>query len=788
MKTLDRYVIREILPPFAIALLVFTFILIIPFIIELAEQMIAKGVPWPMLLRLMVTLLPSALALTIPMALLIGILVAFGRLSADREVVVMMACGISPYRLLRPVAVLAVVAWGASSWVLLKAMPDANQNFRELTMQIVADRAEGEVRPRVFFEDFPNTVLYVREVPRTGGWQDVLAADTKNPVQPVIFLARSGRMLVDRQARTIQMVLQNGSRHTTTLDNPAAYEVLRFEQMVVSLDPESVFPRNGPARGDRELSIAELRARVAELEANGVSPHNAIMEIHKKFSIPVACFVFALLGLALGASNRKDGKLASFVLGIGVIFVYYVLMFTAQAMTKGHLIPAWLSMWVPNIVLGVVGVALLMSRARSADQPIRISLPRLALPRWMTARWRPASESPQAGADPASPPGDRVLVVIRIPPLELPRPNLLDIYVARQYLRILGMTVIAMLGLFYISTFIDLSDKWFKGQTTLGQLLAFLWWSTPQFMAYIIALAVLLSALVTIGLLTKNSELIVMRACGISLYRTAAPMLVFALIASAVLFGMEERVLALANRRADELKHLIRGGSAQTFDVLNRKWIVGRRGEVYHYQYFNPRTRELNGLSVLEFDPDTHALTRRAYATRAVFTGPGDAPGAPARWRASLGWTRWFGAKDDIQAFEPFDEATLTIEAADYFVTEVPEPRRMTYPQLSRYITELRQSGYEVLEHEVELYRKVAFPFVTLVMTFIAVPFAVTTGRRGAMYGIGVGIVLALVYWTTISVFAAFGAGGLISPLLAAWAPNLLFGAAAAYLLLTVRT
>ena len=102
MKTLDRYVIREILPPFLLALLVFTFILIIPFIIELAEQMIAKGVPWPTLLRLMVTLLPQAMALTIPMALLIGILVAFGRLSADREVVVMMACGISPYRLLRP--------------------------------------------------------------------------------------------------------------------------------------------------------------------------------------------------------------------------------------------------------------------------------------------------------------------------------------------------------------------------------------------------------------------------------------------------------------------------------------------------------------------------------------------------------------------------------------------------------------------------------------------------------------------------------------------------------------
>jgi lipopolysaccharide export LptBFGC system permease protein LptF len=112
----------------------------------------------------------------------------------------------------------------------------------------------------------------------------------------------------------------------------------------------------------------------------------------------------------------------------------------------------------------------------------------------------------------------------------------------------------------------------------------------------------------------------------------------------------------------------------------------------------------------------------------------------------------------------------------------------MNYAELRRYIDELKTSGYNVTEHEVELHRKLAFPLVTLVMTLIAVPFAVTTGKRGAMYGIGVGIVLALVYWTIISVFAAFGASGLMSPTLAAWAPNLLFGAAALYLLLTVRT
>ena len=150
MRIIDRYVIREVLGPFVIGLLVFTFLLIIPFLIDYAESFISKGVPVLVVLRVMATLLPQALALTIPMSLLLGLLVAFGRLSADREFVAMQACGVSLLRLLRPVGVVSVLAWCATSYVYLVAVPDANQRFREITFGVVAERAEGEVRPRVF--------------------------------------------------------------------------------------------------------------------------------------------------------------------------------------------------------------------------------------------------------------------------------------------------------------------------------------------------------------------------------------------------------------------------------------------------------------------------------------------------------------------------------------------------------------------------------------------------------------------------------------------------------------
>jgi LPS export ABC transporter permease LptG/LPS export ABC transporter permease LptF len=774
MRTLDRYVIREMIPPFLIALVVFTFVLIIPWVMDLAEQLIAKGVAWTTIVQLMTDLLPSALGLTIPMALLVSILVAFGRLSGDREVVVMMACGISPYRLLAPVLAVAVVCWGATSWVLIKALPDWNQHAREITLRIVADRAEGEVKPRVFFEDFPGTVLYVGDLKRDGtGWEDVFAADTSKPAQPVIYAARRGRMIVDRQARTIQMVLQDGTRHATKAGDPTTYEVLRFESTVVLLNPETVFPTEGPPRGEREMTIAELRARIAQQKQAGESPHNAVMEIQKKFSIPVACLVFAVLGVALGLTSSRDGRLASFVLGLGVIFAYYVVMFTAEALAKGHWVPAWIAMWLPDVVLGVAGVALLVWRTRSADQPIRIALP------WMGGE--AAGSSGSAGSPGSAQAARRGrAIVLRAPAFDLPRPRLLDLYVARQYLLVLALATAGLLGLFYLSTFIDLSDKLFKGQASLEMLVEFLAWSTPQFVVYVLALGVLLSALVTIGLLTKNSELIVMRACGISLYRTAAPLLVFGVAGSLLLAGLQEHVLAVSNRQAQRLNRLIRYGPEQTFDASNRQWLVGKSGDMYHYQHFDPRRQELVGLSIFHFDPETRALSDRIYATKAAW--------APDSWKLEQGWSRHFASGSEVTAFDRFDGRFVILEPPDYFAAEAPDPDRMTFAELRRHIEELRASGYDALEHEVGLHRKVAFPVVTLVMTLIAVPFAVTTGRRGAMYGVGVGIVLALLYWTLISVFAAFGAAGTIPPALAAWAPNLVFGAAAAFLLLTVRT
>jgi LPS export ABC transporter permease LptG/LPS export ABC transporter permease LptF len=785
LRLIDRYVIRSTIPPFFMSLLVFTFMLVLPFLMGLAEKLISKGVAATTVLSLMLTLVPQALAVTIPMSLLVGLLVGLGRLSSDREWVALQACGVSVARVLRPVMVLGVVGMTATLYVYMWAVPDANQTSREITYNIVAQRVEGEVKPRVFFEDFSNWVLFVRDVPSGGGgWRDVFLADTTRPENPVVYLADQGRMVLDRGRRTVELVLDDGTEHRSKADAPQDYSVARFKQLVLSLDPETVFPRTGPPKGDREMTIAELRTLIGSLKRQRISTHNAEMEIQKKFSIPFACVVFALLGAAFGLTNRRDAKFASFVQGIGVIYVYYVILGNAQSAAKGAWVPAWLATWIPNIVLGGVGLLLLDPRIREARwlRPLErlraraeLFLPRLGALGQATGRGAGAVRRGVAA-------GSRWSRSWQL------RANILDGYIGKMYLRVFGLTFMALVGIFQISTFIDLSDKLFKGTATGAMVLQYMWYATPQYVYWCIPLSVLIGSLVTIGILTRTSELVVMRACGISLYRAAAPLLVFAAVAGGVLFLFEENVLAYSNRRADSLRHVIRGGAPRTFDILNRRWVLGRKGEIYNYVYFDPRRTELSGFSVFRFSPKAWRLQSRAFYRTVAFTGQATGFEQTVVWKARDGSVREFDRLIEERSYRSVDQADVFLEPPQYFMTEQADAERMTYQQLKRYIVELRASGINVTEYEVELHRKVSFPWVTLIMTLIAVPFAVTTGRRGAMYGIGLGIVLALVYWTTMSVFGAIGASGVINPLLAAWAPNILFACTAAYLVLTVRT
>jgi LPS export ABC transporter permease LptF len=695
-RVLDRYVIRSVIPPFLMALLVFTFMLTLPFIMELAEPLISKGAPASTVFSLMLTLVPQALAVTIPMALLVGLLVGLGRFSSDREWVALQACGVGIARVLRPVLVLGVIGTAATMYVYIRAVPDANQTAREIRYNVVAQLVEGEVKPRVFFDHFPNRVLFVRDVPPGGGlWREVFLADSTDPHNPIVYLADRGRMVLDRAQRTVELILEDGTQHTSKANAPQDYSVARFQQLVLSLDPETVFPKSGPAKGEREMTIAELKALIATMERQKISTHNPRMEIQKKFSIPAACLVFAVLAAVFGLTNRRDAKFASFVKGILVIYVYYFILMNSQSAAKGHWVPPWLATWVPDILLGGLGIALLLRhRMREARWLAWLGRARarleLAWPR--LAAWRGATGRGRSALGRAAAAGNRWSRAWQL------RVNVLDGYIGRMYLRVFSLTFVALVGIFQISTFIDLSDKLFKGTATAGMLFTYMWYQTPQYIYWCIPLSVLIGGLVTVGILTRTSELVVMRACGISLYRAAAPLLAFAVVAGGVLFLFEENVLAYSNRRAEELRHVIRGGSPRTLDILDRRWILGRKGEIYNYVFFDPKRTELSGFSVFRFAPRAGRLQSRAFYKTVTFSGQATGFEQTVVWHARDGWVREFDRQVEQRAYRPVERADLFVEPPQYFMTEQTPAERMSYAQLKRYIVELRASGINVTD------------------------------------------------------------------------------------------
>jgi lipopolysaccharide export system permease protein len=398
LKTIDRYVIREVVPPFVLSLLIFTFVLELPPLMGELERLLAKGVPWPTVGRIILLLSPQALGLTIPMALLVGLLIGLGRLSTDREAVALLACGVSPYRLLRPVGVLAGLATAATLYVMIEAIPDANQKYRKILFATLTKKMESDIQPRVFFQEFPNWVLYPRNEAEPGqpGWADVMLADTSKHEAVEIHMARRGRIVLDSVKRTVEVVLNDGTKYGTT--GPGQSSATRFEQVIIRLDPDSVFPPLGVdlARGLTEKTIAHLQADIKEKTGRNESPHNEIMAIHAKFSIPMACLVFALIALALGLRVSRDGKLGGFVVGIGVIFAYYIAMFLAESAAKGHRIPPEYARWVPNLILGPFGIIAIFWRARHAEGrlPFGLRAPQIRLPAFLRRRTAPAPTRP----------------------------------------------------------------------------------------------------------------------------------------------------------------------------------------------------------------------------------------------------------------------------------------------------------------------------------------------------------------------------------------------------------
>jgi len=766
VRIFTRYILKEVLYHGLLGASIFTFVIFMRDVSRILELVVRNSAPIPSVAELFFLTLPTAFTVTIPMGVLVGILIGLSRMAADSEVTAMRASGMGIRRFITIVGVFGIAAWLVALANSIFIAPKSAEALAGLQNRLAASQVSFEVQPRVFYENFKNYVLYVQDTRSASGaavWKNVFMADISTPGAARITIAERA-VVTNGASNSIRIHLVSGEIHETSTRAPGQYQINTFNELDTELSlPETQKP------AQEVVPVAQLSTPELMRQTHNRNPEFARwywIELNRRFALPTACLVLVLIGIPLGLSSRKGGKGAGFVLTIVLVFVYYFISVTGISLARGGKLPPVLGVWMANIIFGVVGTLLLW---RVDRMPIEFGLGQALMNEvrsWTQALRRGRKE-------------ERVQWRPRQRLFSTRFPLILDDYVLRTFLGYLFLILATLVVLFLIFTYFELLSDIVRNKISIFTQGEYLINEIPAVLYLITPLSVLLAVLVAFGLLQKSNEITAMKATGVSIYRVVIPILLIATVIAGSLFVLDQWYLPYSNKRVETLRNNIKGKPAQTYLRPDRKWIFGQHNTIYYYEFHDPDRDQFANISAFEFDPKTFEITRRVYASRAHWGQ------LVQSWIFEDGWERTFNG-DSVTGFRPFRVDTFAElnEQPGYFNKEVRQYSEMNYDELKAYIRDLQQSGFDVVRLRVQLYKKIAFPLITLVMAVLAVPFALSAGKKGALTGVAVALSIAVVYWVTQGLFEAMGNVSQLPPVLAAWAPDVIFGLAGGYFIL----
>jgi lipopolysaccharide export system permease protein len=350
--TLYRSILAEILTPLILGIIAFTAVLLMGRMVKLTDMVIAKGVPLSEVGRLVLYLLPSYAVLTIPMAFLLAVLLAFGRLSTDSETTAMKACGISLYDMLPPVLAAASLATLATAWCSLALLPSANLSFRTLVRDIAESRINLAMKEKVFIDTFPDIILYTdRYDERSQRMAGVLIQDERDAGSHDTIFAREGVLVSDPVQQTIRLRLDGGSIHRQERGNQ--YRLVTFDTYLLSIDLKA--SKTKPFSRRDQLSLGELRQAMGSADLAPDEQRRHGLEFHTRFALPASCLVFALSGVPLGLQNRRSGRAGGFSLAIGAMILYFIVLSIGESLGEQGILHPAVAAWLPNLLFLALG-------------------------------------------------------------------------------------------------------------------------------------------------------------------------------------------------------------------------------------------------------------------------------------------------------------------------------------------------------------------------------------------------------------------------------------------------
>lgn len=371
-KTAYLYVLKEILPISFLGVMIFTVILLMDKILKLIELIVTRGVSVSRILMLLLFISPSFLTFTVPISVLLGTLLGIGRLSSDSEITAFKASGISLYQLYIPVFALSMAAYLFTTFLVFYGLPWGNRGFRATLYLIARSRADVEIKERVFNDLFDGLVVYVDKVPIQGKkMEGILIYDERDKERANTIFAKEGFIVSDPKSHEVALRLVDGDIHRYE-PKSNVYQRIQFSTYDLKLELAKIFVSLGKKLKEHEMSVEEIREKMAKMRQRGENTTPQEIEIHKRYAIPFVCLVFGLVGLPLGIQPRRSGRSHGFVFSILILLAYYILLTSFEILANRHVIPPLAVGWAPNVLFGALGVYLLVKSAN--ETPVRISL------------------------------------------------------------------------------------------------------------------------------------------------------------------------------------------------------------------------------------------------------------------------------------------------------------------------------------------------------------------------------------------------------------------------------
>jgi len=771
-RILDRYIIKELGPPFAIGVGVFTFFLVIDRIYQLTDLVITKSVPFALVMPLLVYMLPAFLALTLPMAILVAVLLVCGRLASDLEVAALKASGVSPLRLFRPFLAAGVAITLLIAWLTLMVGPWSSGAFQRQLFRILQTRASTGIKERTFSATFNQFVIYVDEVSASQvRLKGLLVSDERNADQSRIIVAREGRLLSDEANRRITLRFLDGSISESDVGDRRRFRQTYFSLYDMTLPLDSPLSAAGKEdKPEKQLPLRQLISEAERLSREGQIATPYYVELHKRFALPVAALMFTLVAFPLGIRSHRGGRAVALALSFGIVVSYYILYTSMEGFALRGRLPAGIAVWIPNAILAVVGLAMLRASVAGVS------------PAWLDLFWRLSAKVGEwRSGRVVKPLEDRRRR--HLGRLTGPRESsfIMDRYLIRQYLVYLGIGTVIGAVLISVVDLLQTLDRFLRVKPPLTTILEHFVYRLPGELYKGLPMIVLISTVFLFLSLTRQRELDALKAAGVSLYRASLPIL---LVAGAISVGavmFQETLLPDINARSEEVDRVkIRGQLPRHLQRQTQIWYRSSDTRFFRMALLDPVGKSMEGLTVLDISRDFR-LVERLDARLAQWSSAG--------WQLTDGVFRRVGPQNRVTS-EMFDSRLLPMpEHIDDFIQVQNAPDTMSFMELRAYVARLRDGGHRVTRYLVQLYAKLSFPLVHLIMALVAIPFALVSPRSGGRaMGIGVAIVIAAGYWVVHSVAIAFAQADLLPAALAAWTANIVFAGIGTALFLSART